>query len=322
LRETRLTASLGFLLARRPAALGKLFNLPEHLNAITLEHAEESGRSDIRIDTAQGVWIIEAKRDGSNPLHQARRYAGQHRVLLTDHVPLAAERELLRTHWVTWRDLGCALRELERVGSSAERFVCGEFRRYLEGHSMIPEAKTPPEIYVRDVNDPAALELFLEARLYECNYERKGSLAESRYFAPHLGWTLARSTPSIRRGFSYIARIEQVAVCTSRGELRELLRKERGRAWLRAHQEAVEAFDRRFRWVKNVRRSVVFLGPPRLVFNPPIPKENVQKGRGFLSKRTLAFDELFTAWEGLRQSQARRSRYTRRSIPRAKRKPR
>jgi hypothetical protein len=49
LRETRLTASLGFPLARRPAALCKVFNVPEQLNAITLEHAEETGRSDIRI---------------------------------------------------------------------------------------------------------------------------------------------------------------------------------------------------------------------------------------------------------------------------------
>jgi hypothetical protein len=35
---------------------------------------------------------------------------------------------------------------------------------------------------------------------------------------------------------------------------------------------------------------------PRLVFNPPISKDLLQKGKGYLSRRTFSFDELFDAW--------------------------
>jgi hypothetical protein len=153
---------------------------------------------------------------------------------------------------------------------------------------------------VRDMNEPVALDLFLNAHLYECAHQTKSGLPQSRYFAPHLGWKLARSTPSIRRGFSYIAKIEDVSVCAGSFELRELLRQRRGPDWLKKHQERLDAFDRRWRWRKNVRRSVVLLGRPRPVFNPPVPKESVQTGRGFLNKRSVSFDELFTGWEGLR----------------------
>jgi len=40
------------------------------------------------------------------------------------------------------------------------------------------------------------------------------------------------------------------------------------------------------------------MGKPRLVFAPPIKKECLVAGTGFLSKRFFSFDELFAAWEG------------------------
>jgi hypothetical protein len=51
-------------------------------------------------------------------------------------------------------------------------------------------------------------------------------------------------------------------------------------------------------WEKNYRRNFLFLGEPRLVFNPAVKKEQLQKGKGWLSKRYLTFDELFRAWSG------------------------
>jgi hypothetical protein len=33
-----------------------------------------------------------------------------------------------------------------------------------------------------------------------------------------------------------------------------------------------------------------------LVFNPPVQKENLQRGSGRLSKRFFSFDNLFAAW--------------------------
>jgi len=48
-------------------------------------------------------------------------------------------------------------------------------------------------------------------------------------------------------------------------------------------------------WV-DCRRTFLFLDEPRLVFNPSIKKEKLQKGKGWLSKRVFSFDTFFEAW--------------------------
>jgi len=55
------------------------------------------------------------------------------------------------------------------------------------------------------------------------------------------------------------------------------------------------ALEIRHDWV-DCRRSFLFLDEPRLVFNPPIKKEKLQEGKGWLSKRVFSFDAFFEAW--------------------------
>jgi hypothetical protein len=111
---------LGFLLARRPDTFSKLFDLPHDLETIILEHQEDTGRSDIRIETIKRHWVIEAKLDSSNPLRQARRYTGQRRILLTNHVPPTSQQEIARVRWVTWQALADALKNVERMGNTVD----------------------------------------------------------------------------------------------------------------------------------------------------------------------------------------------------------
>jgi hypothetical protein len=47
---------------------------------------------------------------------------------------------------------------------------------------------------------------------------------------------------------------------------------------------------------RGERYTMLLLGKPRLVFNPPIKKANLQNQPGILVKRFHAFDELFAAW--------------------------
>jgi len=51
-------------------------------------------------------------------------------------------------------------------------------------------------------------------------------------------------------------------------------------------------------WNKKTKRSFLLLGEPRLVFNPPVRKENLRrdKSKVFFIPRLLSFDELFAAW--------------------------
>lgn len=68
----------------------------------------------------------------------------------------------------------------------------------------------------------------------------------------------------------------------------------RGKHWLNGHKQLLNPL-REWDWRDN-KRNVLFLSTPRLVFNPPVLKENLVEGRGFLNKRFFSFDTLFTAW--------------------------
>ena len=79
-------------------------------------------------------------------------------------------------------------------------------------------------------------------------------------------------------------------------ELLKAVRTVRGGRWLNSNRGLL-SFMRK-EWNKVQKRSLLFLVSPRLAFNPPVKKETLQKGSGWLSKRFLSFDELFSAWSG------------------------
>jgi len=120
---------------------------------------------------------------------------------------------------------------------------------------------------------------------------------EALYFAPHFGQQIANAHPGIAAGISYIARIESVGCATTWREFQDLMAKERGRVWMRS-QEAKPLRDLHREWLRkgDNQRVFLFLGQPRLIFNPPVRKESLQKGSGWLSKRFFSFDVLFAAW--------------------------
>jgi hypothetical protein len=71
IRESRLTALLGYLIALNPKPFLELFEFRGIANQVSLETWHEDGRSDIRIRTSLGVGIVEAKIDASDPLEQS-----------------------------------------------------------------------------------------------------------------------------------------------------------------------------------------------------------------------------------------------------------
>jgi hypothetical protein len=152
------------------------------------------------------------------------------------------------------------------------------------------------EIYAREINEEVTLNFFLEARMYGCVYQASSRLPEALYFAPHFGRRIADAHPGVKQGISYVARIETVETAEKWKELIEVVKTVRGKTWLNSHSEYLDAIHRKWDWGSREKRSFLFLGKPRLVFNPPVQKDNLQKGKGWLSKRTFSFDELFSAW--------------------------
>jgi hypothetical protein len=144
------------------------------------------------------------------------------------------------------------------------------------------------------------LRLFMHGRMYGCDYDKNNKVVRAQYFAPHFGERIARKQPGIFQGVSYIARIEDVIYAETWAEFKAEVCKNalRGKAWWNSHAEIMDNLHRREEWCwgETIPRTFLLLGEPRLAFNPPIRKENLQSGKGFLSRRFFSFDNLFEAW--------------------------
>jgi hypothetical protein len=198
---------------------------------------------------------------------------------------------------VTWQQLAQVLEGLGRSGSPKLRVLSDDLLRYMKAHHMITGRKSL-EIYAREINEPITLAMFLKAQLYGCKYQAAARLGEALYFAPHFGRSITNEHRGVSIGISYISRIEVVGHAANWQEFHKLASSTRGAFWWNRHKVLLrQQLQQRWRWPKGQHRSFLFLGMPHLVFNPPVHKETLQRGKGWLSKRSFSFDDLFTAWE-------------------------
>ncbi len=296
IKETRLTAWLGYLIAESSENLRIPLRLQGRVKSVILEHHHDDGRSDILVETETGLTVIEAKVDWTDPASQAARYNARQYVLLTQYIPTIRQRQNRRVAYVNWQQLADNLHHAQASMNSRVRFVSRDFLNYLEAHRMI-KTKESVEVYAREINEPATLQLFLRGQLYTCRFE-KSRLTEALYFAPHFGKRIVATYPGVGYGISYVARIEDVQVVGSSQDVKEVIKKTRGKLWFKQHGDLLKPEMRKWKWENGYRLYFVFVDTPRLVFNPPVVKENLQKGAGWLSRRFLSFDQLFAARAG------------------------
>ncbi len=291
LRETRLTAMLGYLIAQAPESLKGLLPFMKGIRSVSLESYHGLDRSDILIQTGDGDVVVEAKVDATDPFVQSRKYRAAKRVLVTAFTPGSRHADLRNTIYVRWSEVASHLKPLRASINPAIKFISTDLIRYLEEHHMISRPN-PVEIYAREINNEETFDLFLRGRIYHCLHKGNSRLPEALYFAPHFGQFLSELRPGIRPGISYLARIEAVEVVDRWEEFRRCVRAERGEAWGRQNRKLLEGI----KWRGSRPHSVVFLGEPRLVFNPPIPKSNLQEASGILVKHFFSFEDLFAGW--------------------------
>lgn len=294
LRETRLTTSLGYLLSRSPESFRRLFKFRGDVLNIQLERRQEKDRTDIEIKTDIGNYVIEAKRGRKDPYNQASRYPGSSRILLTQYMPRASEVKRKGYVYVKWDAVAVILKMLSASNESSVRFISRDLLKYMEEHRMIKK-KRQFEIYAREINDEDNLLLFLKGQMYWCDFVKNQKLGDALYFAPHFGKSISRKHPGVRQGISYVAKISDVSVVESWQDVLSVLASNRKKSWVKKHA-LYFTFLRKLKWKKQ-RRYLILLDSPRLVFNPPIKKESIQGGSGWLSKNYLTFDDFFQAWE-------------------------
>jgi hypothetical protein len=292
LRETRLTAMLGYVTALAPERFCDIFEFRGRPLSVSLETRHGPNRSDILVKTTAGLGVVEAKVGAEDPKRQAMKYSAKWRVLLTEYMASGKQKRLHKVKYIRWRDLVEPLKRLARSPGNRVRFVSQDLLNYLEGHAMI-KAKKSVEIYARDINRDDALALFLKAQMYGCPYEKGSRLAEAPYFAPYFGQQIARNHPGVQVGISYVASIERVEVVETWKELSQAVQEFRGKQWLKGHMPLLKPLHRDWDWPQ--KRSFLFLSKPRLVFNPPVRKKDLGKSAGFLGTKYLSFDDLFAA---------------------------
>jgi len=293
LRETRLTAMLGYVIALEPKRFCDAFGFLGTPLSVGLETHHASDRSDILIKTTAGLGVVEAKVSAEDPFRQAMKYPAKWRVLLTEYTATGKQKRLRGVKYLRWRALVGPLQELKKSTNSQARFVSQDLLRYLGEHAVI-ETNKPVEIYAREINDEKSLKLFLQGQMYGCHYQKSRRMAEAHYFAPHFGQRIARRHPGVQVGISYIARIERVEVRETWKELLQITQEIKDKHWLNSHMDLLQPLHRDWVWPR--KRSFLFLSKPRLVFNPPVLKENLHLGAGFLGKLFFSFDELFEGW--------------------------
>jgi hypothetical protein len=293
LRETRLTAMLGYLVALAPDEFCELFGFSGKARSVALETRHNLDRSDILVTTTDGIGVVEAKVGRHDPFDQSLKYPARWRVLLTGHLPTLRERARRGCRYLRWQNLLPLLDKLAKSTRAEIRFISQDLQRHLKEHHMIPNTESV-EIYAREINEEKTLTLFLHGRMYGCDYEASSQLPEALYFAPHFGQAIASEHPGIHVGISYLARIKNVEVVETFAELCEVTASVRGKVWYKNNANLIKLV-KDWRWDK-CRRSFLFLEEPRLVFNPPIQKDKLQKGKGWLSRRVFSFDNFFEAW--------------------------
>lgn len=297
LRETRITAMLGYLIAHAPEPWQEYFGFDKPISSVCIEADYERDRADIYIAAGAKSIIVEAKVTWSDPREQVKKYNAQRKYLLTNYHPTSSNvnRSL---KYVSWLEVSVVLEKLAKNAAKPHvRHLSKELILYMKEHQLIP-SKDSIEIYARELNDELTVNIFLKCHLYGCWLEKSGgTISRALYFAPHFGQLVAQSHPGIYSGISYVAKIEAIEVVDTWDSFISAAKRQRKGWWVKKHQDALDKLRLQWKdWDENNRRSIAFLGVPRLVFNPPINKELLQKGKGWLSRRTFSFDELFEAW--------------------------
>lgn len=294
-REVRITAALGYLIARAPRPFCEFFDFPGNPVEVHLERRDSSGgRTDIIVRTSQGEGLVEAKIDGSNASGQAIAYTARWKVVLSNYAASVRERANV-IGYRNWNEVATILHRLKKSSDREIAVVSKDLLRYLCDHNMSTASlDESPDIYARELNTVETFDMFLHAHVYGCEADRSEIRRSARYFAPYIAHDLAVAKPFIGEGFTFVARILKTVVVddldTMLIECSKVLKGDYSQL-----ENILKAAGRNFQWEK--RQHLLFLGEPRRAFWPPIHKRTFQKTPGNLSKRSFSFDQLFAMRE-------------------------
>jgi hypothetical protein len=319
LRETRLTATLGFLVSRFPVELGSLLGLKFGLSdEIAIEETDGGDRYDVLIRNSGEEHIIEGKVGPYQRVDQLARYIarrrkiGSHKPALTivDDGSEFSQSKLRgfekirkgvkKLHFVTWSQVAktCQSIALKRKNLARDplgTMIAKDFAEHLKENNMTTEPY--PEIYLRDLSDPSSVELYFRHHIYKCQQSYYKSARNNRYFAPYFTQETSNALRDanmvpVGEGISFISQVASVHVCNKRDVLSFLEE--------RKHPNAKVAADIVVKSAREDELLLLLLGPPRLLFISPVTKRKLRDkvggySLGAMGSRSCTLDDLLKA---------------------------
>lgn len=318
LRETRLTATLGFLVARFPAEFGPLLGLKfGPADEISLEETDGGDRYDVLIRNSGDEHIIEGKIGPSQRINQLTRYIASRRrvdrrkpalTIVDDGSEFSQSRQrsfekvrrsVRALHFATWSDVARVCQSIARKRKHISSDPLGaaiaqDLADHLKENYMTTEQH--PEIYLRDISDVPSVELYFRHHIYKCQNKFYNSARKNLYFAPYFTRKTADEVSGVNlvpvgEGISFISRVKSVHVVPKR-DLLPFLKE-------RKHPTAKEAAETIRKSAREKEVLVMLLGEPRLLFISPITKHKLKRlgnfGVGAMGSRSCTLDDLLQA---------------------------
>lgn len=318
LRETRLTAVLGFLVSRFPEEFGPLLGF-RHLPAdeISVEETDAGDRYDVLIRQSGETHIIEGKIGPTQRVDQLLRYVRSVRrtrgrrpalTVVDDGSEFSQSRQsafqqvnrhVKSLRFVTWSQVaevchGITGKRRFINADSTGTVIAQEMATHLKENNMTTEAQ--PEIYLRDVSDTTSVQLYFRHNLYKSQSKFYNSARRNLYFAPYFTRKMANAISQdnlvpIGEGISFVSRVQKVQVIETRDVLAFLKANKHPKA-----EDAAEIIRQNHR-----AREVLLmaLGEPRLMFVSPVTKAKLSRvipfGSGLMGSRSCTFDDLLAA---------------------------
>jgi len=313
-KEERLTASLGYLIAHAPKALGPLFcRSGESIRSVCIEHHEQTGRLDLVIECRSTLIVVEAKVDLNQNDKQVVRYINAirkrtrgkyktYRLVLLDTGSEPAN-PVLRTlaqklskpwnvHFVRWSEIAIACAKASRWKglARADPFTSGllqDFTNHLKEVGML--SSEHKEIYVKDISGPS-LARYFKGRVYRCQPTFFKGASRTIYFAPYFTKrapqdAMSQSIVDIEPGISYISRIQDCKHI----EKKDVLDYLREHNWPDAKKLAKDICA-----VPHRTLTVLLLGKPYRLFMTPVTKKRLGIF-GAVGQRFYTLEDLLAA---------------------------
>jgi hypothetical protein len=319
LRETRLTASLGFLVARFPMDFGPLLGLKiTPADEIRIEETDGGDRYDVLIRNSGQEHIIEGKLGPSQRIDQLLRYIKNRRrighpkpalTVVDDGSKFSQSRQqafqrvrksVRSLRFVTWSEVAKVCHAITHkkknlISDPLGTVVAQDLATHLKENNMTTEPH--PEIYLRDVGDVPSVRLYFQHHIYKCQSKYYNSARGNLYLAPYFTGPTAERVSEVNlvpvgEGISFISRVNSVQVVAKKDVLQFL--KER------KHPNPKEASEIIRKSVRDKEIVLMLLGAPRLLFMSPVTKKKLKEkvggfGLGAMGSRSCSLDQLLQA---------------------------